>query len=155
MQINLRKQQAWVLSNSTDLSPTANNEPNSTNTHTLYAEENHHHTPISLSLCLSLTHSLTHSLSLSLVKNTYPSTGDGTKLGELVPQTLIINAIIQVLHVQVDTLVAIDAVYLESLKFVLKLGLALVLLLCAAHVHRLIVDLGAVQLVDSLRVRKK
>lgn len=34
----------------------------------------------------------------------YLGTGDGAKRGKLLPQSLIINAVIQVLHIEIHTL---------------------------------------------------
>ena len=69
--------------------------------------------------------------------HSYPCTGDVAELGELGTQSLVVEVVIKVLNVEVDALIAVDALHLEAVELVLQLGLSLVLLLRATHVHRL------------------
>jgi hypothetical protein len=77
--------------------------------------------------------------------------GDRAVLLELVAQPLVIDRILEVLHVQIDALVLADALGLLLLGLLLQLGVALRLLLRAADVqHTSVVELFAVQRVDRL-----
>ena len=51
--------------------------------------------------------------------HSYPCTGDGAELGELGTQSLVVEVVIKVLDVEVDALVAVDALHLEAVELVL------------------------------------
>jgi hypothetical protein len=81
----------------------------------------------------------------------YLGAGDGTERRELLPQPLVVEAIVQILDVQVDPLVAGHTVLLHLLKLAFQLRLALSLLLGSAHVDLSPVEILPVHLVYSLR----
>jgi len=76
--------------------------------------------------------------------------GDGAVGGELLPEPLIIDGVIQVLDVQVDALVSVEPLELQLLKLLLELGLSLGLLLGSTDVQGLARDFLAIQLVHRL-----
>lgn len=78
------------------------------------------------------------------------SGGDGAKGCEHIAKLVVINIVIKVLDVQVDTLVLGLLLETGSLVLLAQLLLTLVLLLGAADVQLLAVEVGVVQLIDSL-----
>ena len=85
----------------------------------------------------------------------YLSAGDCTKLSELFPQLVVIYGVVQVLHVQIHSLVAIVVFYLEKLKLLLELFLPFGLFLGSADVKRMAVKLFAVHCTNCLQTINK
>lgn len=77
------------------------------------------------------------------------SRGDGPVGGELLPQAFVIDGVVQVLHIEVDALVATHPLLLHELELLLQLHLSLGLLLGTTYVDSLSADLLAVHLVAS------
>ena len=76
--------------------------------------------------------------------------GDGAVGSELLPQPLIIDGVVQVLDVEIDSLVSVESLQLQLLEFLLQLGLSLGLLLGSTDVESLATNVGAVQLLHGL-----
>ena len=76
--------------------------------------------------------------------------GNGAVGSELLPQPLIIDGVVQVLDVEIDSLVSVEPLQLQLLKLLLELGLSLGLLLGSTDVERLAANVGAVQLLHGL-----
>merc|ERR1719336_1723062 len=76
--------------------------------------------------------------------------GDGSIGSKLLPETFIIDGIIQVLDVQIDSLISVESLKLQLFKLLLELSLSLSLLLSSAHVESLATDLGSIEFIDSL-----
>eukprot|EP00001_Collodictyon_triciliatum_P059293 10557_4 len=66
------------------------------------------------------------------------SRGDGSKLGERVAEPLVIDGVIEILDVQIDELVVLQALHADLVVLLLQLVLALALLLSAANVQLLL-----------------
>ena len=67
----------------------------------------------------------------------YLGTGNGSKWCELLTKTFIIDSVIQVLYVQVNTLIAVHAFNLQLFKLTFKLLLTLSFLLRTANIQGL------------------
>jgi hypothetical protein len=67
----------------------------------------------------------------------YLGTGNGSKWCELLAKALIINSVIQVLYIQVNSLVAVKTFNLELFKLPFKLLLTFSFLLGTANIQRL------------------
>ena len=67
----------------------------------------------------------------------YLGTGNGSKWCELLTKTFIVDSVIQVLYIQVNTLIAVHAFNLQLFKLTFKLLLTLSFLLCTANIQRL------------------
>ena len=85
-----------------------------------------------------------------LLGRRYLGAGDVAELGELLAQHLVVDGVVEVLDVEVDALVARDALVLDALKALLQLSVALSLLLRAAHIDHVTVVLAVVELVHRL-----
>lgn len=108
--------------------------------------------------------------------------GDGAVRGKLLAQPLVVDAVVQVLHIQIHTLepgrrgrahfkkdiqdfadaggrplhlVALDPILLDQLKLALQLPLALQPLLRPAHVDHFAVELLSVHVIDRLGRREQ
>lgn len=95
-------------------------------------------------LILAVIRSLTGSVSHDLGR------GNGTELGEHLAKLFIINIVIKVLDVEVDTLVLVGLLKTGSLVRLAQLLLTLVLLLGTANVQVLALEVLAVEFLDSL-----
>merc|ERR1719410_1493860 len=82
-----------------------------------------------------------------------PGRCDGSIGSKLLSESLIIDGVIKVLNVQVDTLVPVEPLKLQLLKLLLELGLSLGLLLSPADIEGLAPDLLSVQLIHGLLSR--
>ena len=67
--------------------------------------------------------------------------GDRAKLRKVLAKQVVGDRVVQVLHVQIDALVALDAFLLHPVEFVLQFRLSLRFFLRTADVNRLPVDL--------------
>merc|ERR1719318_51587 len=81
------------------------------------------------------------------------SRSDSSVRGELLPQSLIINGVIQILHIQVDPLVPVQPLELQLLELLLKLLLPLGLLLSPTHIEGLPEHLNTVKFINCLLSR--
>ena len=82
-------------------------------------------------------------------------TGDGTICTKLLSKTAIIHGVIQVLDVQVDTLVTTDALTLFLLKLGLKIPLSLGLLLSPCGIQLLTIPFFSTQIFYCLQRNTK
>ena len=76
--------------------------------------------------------------------------GDGSIWSELLSQPLIINGVVEVLDVEVDSLVPVESLHLELLELLLQLGLSLSLLLSSANIQSLASDLLTIEFLHRL-----
>jgi len=76
--------------------------------------------------------------------------GDGTVLLESGAENVVWESLIEVLDVEVDTLVLLEALLLDLVELILELSGALGLLLGTANVHGLALELETVLLLNSL-----
>jgi hypothetical protein len=67
----------------------------------------------------------------------YLGAGNGSERCELLTETFIVNSVIQVLYIQVDSLVAVKTFNLELFTLTFKFLLALGFLLGTANIQRL------------------
>ena len=75
--------------------------------------------------------------------------GDGAVRSELLPESLVINGVVQVLDVEVDSLVSVESLKLQLLKLFLELGLSLGFLLSPPDVESLAADVRSIQFLHS------
>ena len=90
---------------------------------------------------------------LYLKSITYLGTGDGAKLCKLLSQALIIDVAIQILDVQVDSLVPVDPLHPDALKLLLQLGLALDFLLSTSNKQHFTRIFISIQSLHSLELK--
>lgn len=75
---------------------------------------------------------------------------DGSVGSEFLAETLIVNGVVQVLHVEVDALIAIQPLDLHLLKLTAELRLSLVTLLSPSNKKNLAIQILAVHVIASL-----
>ena len=79
--------------------------------------------------------------------------GDGAVGSEFLPQPLVVNSVIQVLDVEIDSLVSVEPLQLQLLKLLLELSLSLRFLLGSPDVESLAADVRSVELFHGLLSR--
>ena len=83
-------------------------------------------------------------------KTHYLGAGDVAKRRELLAQFVVGDCVIEILDVQVDSVITTQSFRLYLLKLLLQLGLSLGLLLGSADVQLVPVNVLAIQLLDRL-----
>ena len=83
-------------------------------------------------------------------KTRYLGAGDVSKCRELLAQFVVGDGVIEILDVQVDSVITTQSFRLYLLKLLLQLGLSLGLLLGSADVQLVPVNVLAIQLLDRL-----
>ena len=88
------------------------------------------------------------SLGASLLTH-HPGRGDGPVGGELLPQSLVVDGVVQVLDVEIDPLVPVESLQLQQLELLLEFCLPLSSLLSSPNIENLPTNVGSIQLLHS------